>query len=125
MGKRKVCYELYVGGRIAARGDIESIAELLCVSPGTAQRMPYRGHGVDGVEVRPLPVLYEYGDDLMTADEIAERCGVARSTVYVAAHKSSKLKGRKVGRHAYDEFSVRRELVEKWLEEVREQTWVS
>lgn len=121
MANRKVCYELYIGGRIAARGDAALIASTLGLSEGTVQRSNCRGHSIPGVEVARLPILYDFDGDSLTAAELAERHGVSCQTVVSAACGTGRMLGKPLRKHEYEEFSVGMERALEWREDVRRQ----
>lgn len=112
MGKRKSCYELYVAGRFAARGDIDLIANTLGVAVSTAQRLPYKGHCPRDLRLVKLPTAYDYDGRVLTADEIAREYGVLRGAVYSQA--GGKLLGKPLEKHRYEEFSVGCSTVNGW-----------
>lgn len=115
MARRRTVYELRIGGKLAARGDADMLAELLGLSPNTVQRMPYKKHGKRGVEVRPLPILYIYKGRRMTAGEIAEQEMVSLCQVHSAVYKHSQLMGCTVRKYGYKLFSVGKREVGRML----------
>lgn len=120
MARKKVCYELYVYGRLAARGNIDLIAEALGVSAGYAQRIPYAGHKPRGIEVVPLPVLYDYRGRALRGHQVAKLAGVKEASVVSAACNKGGVGGYPVRKHEYDEFTVGAEKVEEWRREGKE-----
>ena len=120
MVKRKSCYELYVYGRLAARGDIDLVADTLGAAVSTAQHLPYEMHCPQGLELVKLPTVYSYDGKLLTADEISERYHVKKGAVFSTVGR--KLLGKPISKHGYDTFSVGVAKVEEWRRDGKCQT---
>ena len=116
--KPRKCYELRINGTLAARGKIDMIADALGMSVSTVQRLPYKGHSIKGIELEPLPNLYDFMGGAYTLEEISKMTGAPKHNVVVAAGRCQGVKGHRVVKHRYDEFSISREEVERLRDEV-------
>ena len=117
MGKRKVCYELYIDGRLAVRGDIDFVASLLGCSPEKAQKIPYRKNPPSWLKLASLPVLYDFCGESLTADEIAAKYGCNKQSAISAASSTHRLHGKLIAKHDYGTFSISRDEFMEWVKE--------
>ena len=111
--KGRKCYELRINGVLAARGDINFMAQQLGLSVSTAQRIPYRGHAPKGFEMVSLPNVYDYRGRSYTLDELSRLIGASKASIVTAASRGQGVKGHRVVKHQYEAYSVGTEEIER------------
>ena len=119
MSKRKVCYELYIDDKLAARGDIDLMASLIGNKPETVRHMPYRRNTPSWFKLIALPVLYDFNGESMTSDELAAKYYVGKQSIISAASSTHRLLGKVVRKHDYGTFSVSQDDFDRMVVEAR------
>ena len=108
----KRCYEAYIGETMVARGSVKVLSEALGMSVSTVRSYVNRAKRPKWLDIKPLPVLYEVGGEVMTMRQVEELTGMKAPSIRAAVSNCIRCAGHRVVKHEYDEFAMPPEEVE-------------